>query len=176
MKLTEAITFKNLNESLNADMITSDDGIGGVPNNKDVDYLGVRVLMTPDIFLELAARISNPKSESIDYLIDQLDEGNPIAPPSLNIQIPNDWQDIFSDREDDVDYATVTGHEGRHRMMAVDALYGDNTPVEVHVFFDGFRNRHISDRWIEKIMTEGLIPERANVSMLVKYPFIQVLS
>lgn len=119
------------------------DGLGSVPNNDNVDYMGLRVLMKPSVFLKLARPLNEPRS--VDYIQQHLENGGALGAPFLTVDIPEDWlEGKFSD------YAQVRGHEGRNRMMAVQKVEGDN-PVEVHIFPRGLRARHLTPEIIEQL-------------------------
>lgn len=119
-------------------------GVGAVPNNMNVDYLGLRVLMKPSTFLKLAYGLKKPtekEMESVDYFIGLLINNKKLGTPFLGLE-PN---------EDDTEFK-VTGHEGRHRMIAIQMTYGDK-PVEVHLFFgQGMRNRDITPEIEARLM------------------------
>jgi hypothetical protein len=138
------------------DEVTIDNvsGIGEVPDNRNVDYLGLRVGMKPSVFLSLASKISRQEATSVDYIKQQLDQGQGIASPWLVIDIPVEWDHGSLEKP-----ARVTAHEGRNRMYAVLETEGD-VPVETHLFFaGGLRARHIKPEWIEALNTE-LVPQR----------------
>ena len=135
-------------------------GLGNVPDNQNVDYLGLRVLMKPTVFLRLAATLYREQASSTDYIKQHLQQGGAIASPWLVIDIPQAWE-----QADFQQPARVTGHEGRNRMYAVLETDGDE-PIECHLFFShGLRNRHILPSWIDKL-NERLIPQRSNKSIL----------
>ena len=128
-------------ESVNID---NKNGWGAVPNNQQVDYFGLRVKMSPSIFLNLAATLENPTSSK--KIEDHLKNGGSIGSPFLVIKIPEEWEDGNYSKP-----AKITSHEGRNRMFAVKKLYGD-IPIEVHLFFsNGIRNRHITKEWIDQL-------------------------
>lgn len=135
-------------------------GLGNVPDNQNVDYLGLRVLMKPTVFLRLAATLYREQASSTDYIKQHLQQGGAIASPWLVIDIPQAWE-----QADFQQPAQVTGHEGRNRMYAVLETEGDE-PIECHLFFShGLRNRHILPSWIDKL-NERLIPQRSNKAIL----------
>ena len=138
--------------------IDNREGEGQVPYNCEVDYMGMKVLMKPSVFLNLAHQLNNPKEDSIKYLTEHLESGGKIGAPFLNIYPPEAWgAGDFSEN------ARVSGHEGRHRMLALQAVDGDE-PVEVHFFFKSpqiNRNRHLTEEIIENLRT-ALIKEASN--------------
>lgn len=133
------LSFK---QYINEVVIDNKKGRGAVPNNQDVDYFGLRVKMKPSTFLNLAAKTSSkPSSEMIQFIKD----GGAIGAPFLQFYIPDDMEEPPS----------VYGHEGRHRMMAIQKVEGDK-PIEVHIFPTGSINRarHITSD-VEKYMKSG---------------------
>jgi hypothetical protein len=148
--------------------IDNKQGIGEVPDNNNVDYLGLRVLMRPSVFLGLASTLYREQASSVDYIKQQLAQGRGIASPWLVIDIPQAWGQNNLDAP-----ARVVSHEGRNRMYAVLETEGDE-PIETHLFFSGgLRNRHIKPNWIEN-MNKSLVPQRSN--QRVPGPFFQTLN
>jgi len=126
-------------------IIDNKEGWGNVPDNSNVDYMGLRVMMKPSTFLKLAAPLSEPTSS--ENIQNHLASGGTIGSPFLIINVPVEWAD-----EDYNTPAKVSAHEGRNRMIAVKNLYGD-TPIETHLFFRGGinRNRHINNQIIQQL-------------------------
>jgi hypothetical protein len=124
------------------DFVANDwESLGTTGFNLNVDYRGLRVYMLPSVFLKLAAPTNFYPSSK--YIADHLRSGGKIGSPFLSIDIPEFWED-----GDYTKPAEVVGHEGRNRMYAVQEVYGD-IPVEVHLFFPGFRRRDLTDGMIE---------------------------
>jgi hypothetical protein len=71
-------------------MIDNKDGWGAVPDNQEVDYLGLRVTMTPKHFIDLAAPLGAEPSDKIEQ---HLEQGGTIGAPFLQIEIPESWED-----------------------------------------------------------------------------------
>lgn len=145
MKISELNT--RLFEEIEVDNV---DGLGAVPNNDNIDYMGVRSLMKPSKFLSLTGGHDwNAHEETVKAITDLLQQGKKIASPFLDIEIPDRWL-----QEDFHWAAPVTGHEGRHRMETIKQLYGD-VPVETHIFLKGesfeIRARHIREEWLGQI-------------------------
>jgi len=111
--------FILLSTPVNEVEIDNQNGLGQVPYNASIDYHGLRVMMRPSVYLSLAAPKSSPPS---DYIIQHIKDGGSIGAPFLIIEIPEGMKGI----------PHVRGHEGRHRMEAVQMVEGDN-PVEVHL-------------------------------------------
>jgi hypothetical protein len=138
------------------DHIDNVHGWGAVPNNRNIDYLGMRVHMSPSQFLKLAAPLSPEESESSHDILDHLKSGGKVGSPFLTIRIPESWED-----NDLTKPAKVVSHEGRNRMMALQRMQGDS-PVETHLFFSsGIRARDIQPEWVSQ-MNSQLIPQRSN--------------
>ena len=132
--------------------IDNDRGWGSVPNNQEVDYLGLRVKMRPSIFLKLAAPLEEKSSLDVK---NRIASGGSIASPYLVIAIPKEWMDGDFSKP-----ARVETHEGRNRMKAILEVEG-NEPIEVHLFFaDGVRNRHLTNKMINA-MNNSIIPEES---------------
>jgi hypothetical protein len=134
-------------------------GLGEVPDNQNVDYLGLRVEMRPSVFLRLAHSLPREQAQSADYIQKHLEQGGSIASPWLVISVPPEWE--TGDLEMP---ARVVGHEGRNRMYAVMETEGD-APVETHLFFSGgVRRRHITPQWIKRL-NNSLIPQGQTLPM-----------
>ena len=127
-------------------------GWGAVPDNQEIDYKGLRVLMKPSMFLKLAFHTESKPSQE---MIDHVRKGGSFGAPFLDFDMPEPWVE-----DDDVQegYIQITGHEGRHRMKAIMAAEGDD-PVEVHMFPKYYRNRHLTDT-IKSRMNQGAYAER----------------
>lgn len=125
-------------------------GIGQVPFNQNVRYMGMAVEMTPNQFLMLALHRDFGRSSNVEGIMKAIEEDKPIGSPFLQVILPGDA---------DNEFAMVKGHEGRTRMEAIRRLYG-NIPVLVHIFpVGGSRARHISDEQIAS-MRQKMCPER----------------
>jgi hypothetical protein len=147
----------------NVDIIDNKNGWGAVPNNQEVDYLGLRVTMTPKHFIDLAAPLDGEPSEKIAQ---HLEQGGTIGSPFLRIEIPESWENGDFSMP-----ARVVGHEGRNRMAAIAKVFGNN-PVETHLFFSqGLRNRHITDEF-KKNLNRGLVKEKSK--SIIQGPFFKL--
>lgn len=146
-------------------IIDNKDGWGAVPYNQEVNYFGLKVKMTPSIFLKLAAPLYEPTSA--DSIANHLENGGKIGSPFLTIHIPNEWEDNNFEEP-----AVVKNHEGRNRMIAVRRLYGNN-PIEVHLFFSGAinRSRYLNSEII-KHLNEKLISEKYD--MVIQGPLFDL--
>ena len=132
-------------------VIDNKQGWGAVPNNQEVDYFGLRVLMKPSVFLKLALRLEEPPSQSIK---NHISNKGSIGAPWLDVSLPEAWFDgDFSTP------ASVKGHEGRNRMHAILDGEGD-VPVETHLFFrNGVRSRDLTSE-MKEALRNGLVAER----------------
>ncbi|MEI6424772.1 MAG: hypothetical protein WCP55_21325, partial [Lentisphaerota bacterium] len=154
-ELADTFLKKQIKENTELDelKINNVNGLGATPG-----YVGTKVLMKPSVFLKLALPIRSltPKDkESIDFIKKSLD--NPgIATPFLQLDIPEDW----IKKENNKKPASVKGHEGRHRMMAIQSTEGD-IPVEIYLIPRGYDNKQAlksHPEWIEEL-NNGLINE-----------------
>jgi hypothetical protein len=138
--------------------INNRSGIGSVPYNQEVDYFGLRVAMRPSTFLKLALPLRDSEEDraSIEYVKQRKDtEG--IGAPFLDLDIPQAWEEGDLSKP-----ARITGHDGRHRMMAILQSEGDD-PVEVHLFPKGLRHRDFEahPEWTQELNTI-IIGQRGN--------------
>lgn len=145
--------LKQLKED--SSIIDNKNGLGSVPHNMNIDYMGLRVKMSPSVFLKLAAPLGTPTS--VEYIESHLENGGKIGAPFLSIRFPVEWED-----NDFSELAKIASHEGRNRMIAVRNVYGD-TPIETHLFFSGeIRNRHLTPNIISHL-NKKIISENGNI-------------
>lgn len=113
-------------------------GLGAVPYNQEVDYMGLRVMMKPSKFLELSLPLqqSTDDKKTIDYLAQQKDDRGFGAP--------------FLEVDMEKEFPRIVGHDGRHRMEAIRDTEGDH-PVEVHIFPRYMRNRDMTPEVVDKL-------------------------
>jgi len=129
-------------------------GYGSVPDNQNVDYKGFVVMMKPEAYLALAkAGIKKGSKERAEKIIIA---GKPIGSPFL-----------------DVDFSGLTprvvGHDGRHRMMAIEELQ-PNVAVPVHIFgANGLRAKNITSSQIEDFKTKALNEDRKLVAFFPNF-------
>jgi hypothetical protein len=136
--LNYMIYNRPLNENIKIDNIN---GIGAVPWNQEVNYRGFKRYMTPNEFLKLALPIY--EKESIDFYINLIKKDG-IASPWLEV----DWNKKLKC------WRTV-GHEGRHRMAAVQKI-SPNEKIEIHVFPRGMRAKDLTDDMKNAIILKQL--------------------
>lgn len=129
-------------------------GYGSVPDNQNVDYKGFVVMMKPEAYLALAkAGIKKGSKERAEKIIIA---GKPIGSPFL-----------------DVDFSGLTprvvGHDGRHRMMAIEELQ-PNVAVPVHIFgANGLRAKNITSSQIEDFKTKALNEDKKLVAQFPNF-------
>jgi hypothetical protein len=140
-------------------------GWGSIPYNQNINYMGLKVKMKPSVFLSLAATL-NTETSATD-IANHLKNSGKIGSPFLNIKTPIEWSE-----NDPSTPATVTGHEGRNRMLAIMRVHGDN-PVETHLFFSGgiSRARHLTKEIIKSV-NSNLYAEKTH--NLLSGPFFEI--
>jgi hypothetical protein len=140
--------------------INNASGIGAVPNNQQIGYQGLQVVMRPSMFLELALPLdvkSADERETIEYIKKNLDEKG-VGAPWLTVVIPEAWES-----EDFSQMAHVSNHDGRHRMHSILEQEG-NDPVEVHIIVPHMRRRHITDAMVDHLRSGVLNQQGQYVS------------
>jgi hypothetical protein len=140
--------------------INNASGIGAVPNNQQIGYLGLQVVMRPSMFLELASPLdakSADERETIEYIKKNLDKKG-VGAPLLTVVIPEAWES-----EDFSQMAHVRNHDGRHRMHSILEQEG-NDPVEVHIIVPHMRRRHITDAMVDHLRSGMLNQQGQYVS------------
>ena len=65
-------------------------GLGVTPNNMEIDYFGVKVKMTPSMYLKLAAPLEHEKS--VDFFREKVKNNEGISSPTLYITVPDNWK------------------------------------------------------------------------------------
>jgi len=126
-------------------------GWGETPRSTDVDYFGLRVTMSPRMFLMLANPLT-PGAENPD-IAKHMQAGGKIAYPFLEINDPPEWEEGDFRRP-----ARVVSHEGRNRITQWIKMKGDQ-PIQVNLFLrNANRRRYISDEMIKEL-SQGMISE-----------------
>lgn len=126
-------------------------GWGSTPYNQDIDYFGIRVMMIPSIFLDLAhfLPINNEVEKKLSAMKQHNEQGGGFGAPMLYIKLPDAWRN-----GDFTESARIFGHEGRHRMNAQLVIEGDK-PVETHIILRGnkieWRNRDITAEVLQRL-------------------------
>ena len=114
----------------------SGNGIGAMPVNRDVDYLGFQMELSADEFRNLTP--SGRSSSDLTYIKNSISNGEEIGNPTL-----------FADWNEEQKKWFVTGHEGRSRSDAISELYGKKTLMPVHVIPYKLRARDITEEMIK---------------------------
>jgi len=108
------------------------EGIGAVPNARNVEYLGFVREMSATSFLALNPRRVRPSP----FLDDAVRTRKPLGRPFLIVRPENGaWR--------------VVGHEGRGRVGAIAAVLGGSTKIPVCVFPGRLRRRDLTVDQIE---------------------------
>jgi len=109
-------------------------GSGWTSLNHDIDYFGLTVLMKPSVFMALALPLNetNYRESSLNHHKELIARGGGISPGFFQIE----WSE-------DAGIPMINGHEGRHRMLAVQETVGD-VPVPVHLTVQGRRARSLT--------------------------------
>lgn len=146
--------FEIIQPSPTPNIKNQEGSIGFVRIHDNIDYMGLRVMMTPRTFHQLATHLPAYARGSSRIIKQRILDGEPIASPYLDIEIPWEWMN-----DDYSEAAKVRSHEGRNRMYAILDIFG-NIPVETHLIFrDHLRNHDIKPEWIKQLSTR-LIPQR----------------
>lgn len=119
-------------------------GIGTVFDNENVDYAGLKCMICPSKYLQVAADFE-PCMDTIEKLKQLLHDGELFANPFLDMDYDDDFGKYGS--------LSVRNHGGRHRMLVIRELYGD-IPVECYVFVGRHRAHNITDD-MKYILTNG---------------------
>lgn len=72
--------FEQKNHNLDEVTIDNLKGLGNVPNNDNIDYLGLRVQMKPSVFLKLAAHLPRDQATSVDHIKAHIQQGELPSP------------------------------------------------------------------------------------------------
>lgn len=112
------------------------DGIGEVPDNRNVRYMGFVVWMPISEFLGLNPPLCGDGStKKVAGLARELSKGKVFAPPFLVVDVLGvDGLNLWLDEEikEVIKSFRVRSHEGRHRMTALLQIAGDvSVPVQV---------------------------------------------
>lgn len=139
-------------------LFDSKDGMGAVPNNRNVAYKGFVAWMKPRDFLGLnPERAAKHAADTVKAVTKAIDEGKPIGPPFLSVKLVKEGENAGSFQ--------VFNHEGRGRMAAINDIDPD-TPVPVHIFGSGGidRGRDITPKMMEDLVDPGskvrLLPDK----------------
>jgi len=137
-------------------------GHGRVEYNQEIDYFGMRVMMTPSKFLSLSLEldVDDKEQQYIDKMEQTFKQGESFANPWLEIKVPPEW-----DEGDFSQPAKIVNHEGRHRLLALQQYKARNhrgpanAPVEVHIILRGYRARNITPEMKQRL-NDSIISQR----------------
>ena len=136
-------------------LFDSKNGLGSVPNNSNVAYLGFVVWMKPRDFIGLnPSRGAEEAAGTVAATRRAIEEGQGVGPAFLIVDLVTEGADAGS--------FTVRNHEGRGRMMAINEIDPD-TPVPVHMFGRRSISRGAD---ITPEMLEGLVDPSSRVRIL----------
>jgi len=124
------------------------EGFATTGYNMNIDYRGFVVWMRPSEFLRLAPPLSDSEIAN-NWFVGRSISGSKVprqtvwAPPFITVEPVDDvWHDYFGTLGK-TDYR-CRGHEGRHRMHAIQELVGDDVQIPVHVVVEReVRARHL---------------------------------
>lgn len=147
--------------------IDNEKGIGEVPNNRNIRYLGVIALMDIDSLFNIIYDVNSQVVESAKKMEHLIKEGYSIGNPFIDLNV-----DSILDEDSDLKHPVIIGHEGRARSLALKHLGVKEIPVQV--FLPGYRSRHIKN--IEEFkdkLNEGVVKEGSKI--LVKNAFNKII-
>jgi hypothetical protein len=147
---TEA-TPSNVDDSFKVGHVKFDNrnGMGAVPNNANVEYMGAVVWMRPSQFRKLVTHAD--RTRDAGNLEKELRDGKSMGCPFLQLR--------WTRHEGKPESVVVVGHEGRARSDAFKAINGD-VSMPVHFFCYGeVRARDMKENFWKLISETGLVPE-----------------
>ena len=130
-------------------------GLGSVPMNANVNYMGFTAFMMPRAFLSLATPAD--RSEDAANLEKLIRKRAPVGTPFLLV----DFNDEDYEQGEPL-RVKVTGHEGRGRVNAIMAVNSDTTLIPVNIFPRGLRARNLSEKFFHDLRQTGMIPQPAS--------------
>lgn len=126
-------------------------GLGNVPNNQNVLYMGFIVSMKLSVFQELALDDEGEQDKTAEWMVEKIKEGYSIGQPWFSINIDVDKNDVFQ----------ITGHEGRGRVKAIKKYLGSDIEMPIQFFLDkGMKNRDLTDDLIKRFTDGDVLPEK----------------
>lgn len=97
------------------------DSIGSTSLSIDT-YSGITVPMTKDKFFDNVEDLKTPKEDSVSFLKEKMEDGEEIGRPFIVLEwTGTDWKPKKS------------FHEGRHRMIAAEEVFGKDAKIPVNV-------------------------------------------
>ncbi len=150
---------KNIKDRYKVGAVAFDNakGLGAVPNNQEVDYLGFAVELSPADFLRLAAH--KDRGEDAEKIEELIRSKAPIGAPFLNVKV-----DLKAFRDGGPLEVEIVGHEGRGRMQAAHAVNGEEK-IPVHVFVKGNVRAHdLDEKFFKSFREIKMAPEGVKVA------------
>jgi len=127
-------------------------GMGAVPLNQDVGYLGFAMSITPRDFASLA--LYGNRLHTAQKMIESMKKGTPLGAPFLKVDI--NYREYKAGKPLQVQ---ITGHEGRARMVATEMLNGRASLIPVHVIPSYLRARDFDAQFFKDLRDTGVLPE-----------------
>lgn len=150
---------RNINDRYRVGSVAFDmqKGLGAVPNNQEVDYLGFAMEIPASDFTKFALKADRSDSASaIEKLIKE--ENCSLGAPFLNVTY-----NVKEFGQGEPLKVEVVGHEGRARALAFHSIEG-STKLPVHVFVKyNIRAHDLDERFFEELRKVGMVPEKTNI-------------
>lgn len=144
----------NINDRYKVDKVAFDNhkGFGHTPNNKEVDYLGWTMEMSPRDFIDSVTPAD--RSEDGKRFVDFINERAPMGAPTLYVKV----NEVEFGQGEPL-RVLISSHEGRGRMWAIEQVNGP-LKVPVHVIpSGGMRARHFDEAFFEALRKRGIVSE-----------------
>lgn len=126
-------------------------GLGSVPNNQDVMYLGFIATMKLTSFQELALDDEGSQDETSDWMIERIKEGYAIGQPWFKINMDVGENEVFQ----------IIGHEGRGRVKAIKKYLGSDIEMPIQfILSNGMRNSDLTDDLMKRFLNGDVLPEK----------------
>lgn len=125
-------------------------GLGNVPNNQNILYLGFIATMRLSNFQILALDDEGDQDKTADWMVEKIKEGYSIGQPWFSINVDVKENEVFQ----------ITGHEGRGRIKAIKKYLGD-IEMPIQFFLDkGMKNRDLTPEILKKFEEGNVLPEK----------------
>lgn len=153
------ISLANTESQYKVDSVIFDNknGLGNVPYNSNVNYMGFTAIMSIDDFLNLAAPHEGQREETAKEIKELIEQGYGIATPWFQL--------IIDDLVDGKGNARVYGHEGRARAICCQKYFGLKE-IPIHIFPVHYRSRDITTEHIEAMNKNGIGKESSPSSVI----------
>lgn len=167
-------------------------GIGAVPWNQEIHYVGFIAQMYPKDFLTLAADYDkNERDKKSNEIISHMREGAALAPLWLKMNISTNfldkkvqlkpeneaeklmWEYDWYRKEKNQKTLDITGHEGRGRAIAIQKLY-PNTLIPVQVIVQPGEARLVNKN-LDTLLPAFKDSIKSEKGFIVNRPFKHVL-